>query len=131
MGPAAAFFVASMVGKRAKKKMAIQAEHWIVAICVAAFLYLVLTMPDAAADEPVIAVMSRRCGHCRRAWRDIESIHAERSFVVHEPADMDPELEAKLRAAGYNGRVPFFYSPKSHRAIEGYRPASEILSALL
>jgi hypothetical protein len=107
------------------------AEHWIVLACIVAFLYLVLTMPDASAEQPVIAVMSRRCGHCRRAWRDIESIQAERSFVVHEPADIDPELEAELRGAGYSGRVPFFYSPKSHRAIEGYRPASEILSALL
>lgn len=108
-----------------------QAEHWIVALCVAAFLYLVLTMPAADSDEPVIAVMSRQCGHCRRAWKDIESIHAERNFVVHEPAAIDPKLEAELREAGYSGRVPFFYSPKSHRAIEGYRPASEILSALL
>ena len=108
-----------------------EAEHWIVLLCVVAFLYLVLTMPDASAEHPVIAVMSRKCGHCRRAWRDIESIQAERSFVVHEPASIDPALEAELRGAGYNGRVPFFYNRKSQRAIEGYRPASEILSALL
>lgn len=107
------------------------AEHWIMLACVLAFLYLIMTMPDASAEAPVIAVMSRQCGHCRRAWKDIESIHAERSFVVHEPASMDPDLEAELRSAGYSGRVPFFYNPKSQRAIEGYRPASEILSALL
>ena len=108
-----------------------EAEHWIVLACVVAFLYLVMTMPDASADQPVIAVMSRQCGHCRRAWRDIESIQAERSFVVHEPASMDPALEAELRGAGYSGRVPFFYNRKSQRTVEGYRPASEILSALL
>jgi hypothetical protein len=106
-------------------------EQWIVMLCIAAFIYVVLTMPDASPDSAVVAVLSRGCGHCRRAWKDIESIKAERSFVVHEPASIDPALEAELRTAGYSGRVPFFYNPKSQRSIEGYRPATEILSALL
>jgi hypothetical protein len=96
------------------------------------FLYLLFTLRDASSDDDsVVAVLSRSCGHCRRAWRDIESIQAERSFVVHDPATLDGELEAELRGAGYEGSVPFFYNRKSRRAITGYRPASEILSSLL
>lgn len=109
------------------------AEQVLIVLATILFLYLVLTMQDASADDEagVVAVMSRACGHCRRAWRDIESIHAERNFVVYEPGTIDAELERELRGAGYSGSVPFFYNRKSGRAITGYRPASEILSSLL
>jgi hypothetical protein len=108
-------------------------EQTLIVLGTIVFLYLVFTMRDATPEDDgaVIAVMSRTCGHCRRAWRDIEGIQAERNFVVYEPSSVDGELEAELRGAGYSGSVPFFYNRKSRRSIEGYRPASEILSSLL
>ena len=108
-------------------------EQALIVIGTIIFLYLLFTLRDVGGDDgdAVVAVLSRSCGHCRRAWRDIESIQAERSFVVHDPAALDGELEAELRDAGYSGSVPFFYNRKSRRAITGYRPASEILSSLL